>query len=94
MAELTVTLVGGELHARIPSPSGGEQLIHVPCTLDGVRILKRILSAPAHYAHGTKLGTEREPTQSLVNEWLKAERQRQREAEASLFADLDLEIDL
>lgn len=89
-----VKLIGGEMHAEIPSPSGGTQSILIPMTLDGVRILKRILSAQPHHAHGKKLGTESEPTQALINEWLKAERQRNLAKEVEKIEDLELEIEL
>ncbi|HEY9155563.1 MAG TPA: hypothetical protein VIM69_10550 [Opitutaceae bacterium] len=89
-----MTLIGGDLACEIPSPSGGTQHITIPLSLDGLRILKRILSAPSHRDFGAKLGTDCEPTQALVNEWLKAERQRQRESEAKILDDLELEIDL
>lgn len=89
-----VKLIGGEMHAEIASPSGGTQAVLIPMTLDGLRILKRILSAPAHHSFGTKLGTEAEPTQALVNAWLRAERQRNLSQEVKDLEDLELEIDL
>lgn len=83
----------GNMHARIPSAlENREQVVSIPVTLDGLRILKRILVASDR---GTaKLGHEAEPTQALVNEWLKAERQRQLATEVKGLEDLELEIEI
>lgn len=92
---ITVKLIGGELACEIPSVVEGQsQSVLIPMSVDGLRILKRILSAGSHHAYGMKLGTEREPTQALVNAWLKAEKQRSLAIAVAEIDDLELEIEI
>jgi len=91
---MQIKLLGGDIIAQIPSPSGGEQSVTIPLTLEGLRILKRILSAEPHREFGTRLGTPAEPTQALVNAWLRSERQRTLATEVSDVEDLELEIEI
>lgn len=94
MTEIKLRLnASGEMLAIIPSAiENRAQLVSIPLTLAGLRILKRILVARDK---GTaKLGAEAEPTQALIHEWLRAERQRQLDKTIAEVQDLELEIDL
>ena len=94
MTEIKLRLnAAGEMLAIIPSAvADREQHVSIPLTLDGLRILKRILVARDKGAQ--RLGHESEPTQSLVHEWLRAERQRELTKVVTETQDLELEIDL
>ena len=92
MIKLTLN-ASGEMLAIIPSAiEGRDQVVSIPASLDGLRILKRILVARDRGS--AKLGEAAEPTQALVNEWLKAERQRQLSSEVAKIEDLELEIEI
>lgn len=94
MTEIKLRLnASGEMLAIIPSTvENRSQHVSIPITLEGLRILKRILVARDKGSQ--RLGHESEPTQALVHEWLRAERQRELAKVVTEVEDLELEIDL
>lgn len=93
MRRIEVGFEGGELIAFIPSVVGGrEQTLRIPATPDGVRILKRIVSAAPDPIHTMKLGTFAEPTRALVDAWLRASTEAKINRE--LIPGVELELDL
>lgn len=82
-APCTIALTPDGLFAlTIPSPSGGEQTIEIPFTIEGFLALRRILIA-REVAPKAKLGTDAEPTQSLVQEWLRHHAPKPKEVDLS-----------
>lgn len=93
MRRIEVGFEGGELIAFIPSPvEGREQTLRIPATAEGVRILRRIVSSEGHLSYGKKLGTAAEPTQALVDAWLRADREAK--ISAAIMPEVELELDL
>lgn len=78
----------------IPSETGLSHELEIPQSLQGLTILKRILSK--REKEYPKIGNEGSPTQWQVEQWLKADRQaRFEETKERLFDGLDLgELDL
>lgn len=78
----TISLApGGAFYLTIPSPADGrEQILTIPASVEGLRVIRRVLTARADQPVQS-LGSDGEPVQSLVDAWLRADA----EAKASRF---------
>lgn len=88
----------GRLELHIPSESGGSQIVTIPPTEAGMKVLLRVLRArqdAPDYHNGRKLNTDSEPSQALIREWLKADREAKvKEAQAVILAQLDFNVEI
>lgn len=98
MTSCTITLApSGALALSIPSPSGRTQTVEVPCTVEGLRVIRNVLQDRAQEGPKT-LGTRSEPTASQIAEFLAEqardaeETKRRRIAAKAAAADEVLEL--
>lgn len=96
MTACTIHAEGRALVLTIPSPKEGlSHSVEVPCTLPGVKLLHRILTKRAAWNSPMPayLGTDASPTQLMVEEWLRQDREAA--AQARLNPELEvIELDL
>ena len=80
----------GEIALTIPSPSGGDHTVEVPCTADGLRLLRTTLQEHSRAPDAATLGTAASPTQCDVDALLRAFKPKPRpKAPAPAEVDLD-----
>ncbi len=60
---------GQTLQCMIPSRTGASHVVEIPMTVDGLRVLHRILTARKGERNST-LGMEGSPTQAIIRKWL------------------------
>lgn len=98
MSDCTITLGTDCLRLSIPSEVEDRiQTVLIPPTEDGMRVLLRILRArnEAPGLNGRKLNTDSEPTQALVREWLRADREaKTKQAQEDILGKLDFNVEV
>lgn len=80
----------GDLLLSIPSPTGEAQTVLVPFSVEGLRVIRKVLLA-RESEPDQRLGHWSEPTQSMVEAFLRNER----ETKAKSFVDkYDIQLEI
>ena len=95
MRECSISLSSaGGFALTIPSPAGGDQVINVPADLNGLRLIRKILSARKSH-HDPRLGSWAEPAQSMIDHWLLEDRaKKENERAERLLRDDTIVLEL
>lgn len=91
---VTINLAGAGLSLSVPSDvTGGTHSVAVPFTMEGMKIIRKVLMARQREAD-RRIGNTSSPTQDMVEKWLSEER-RQLAVKPLVIEGLDLSgIDL
>ena len=77
----------------LKSPTGDTHSVVIPETLEGLRALRRILSAHQRNPKA-KLGADAAPIQYMVDQWLRAAAKEKEKKHDEFLASLNIDITL